>query len=288
MTTANVTLVGRLLNSSDSLDFADACHLSLRRRRPDPQRAQRGAGPAARTQVGPQVRSRRRDRRPPAGDGGGRPVGADVVEPAALERRRRARSGAEGATGDVRRRPAVRRGGAGPPGLGRRPEPGPPAGRPGRDGSRRRGLPRDDDHRLRRHRPRRAERRGRRRVARPRDRLRGRDPQPSGQGRGRARPAAACRRHLRPGCRHPRPDRERRHQAAAPAGRRGPSRAVRRRGRRRPHPRYDDRLAAYNERYGLPDGGWTGRVLKRLAGPESMAGRHRLREVLDGLGLPSR
>ena len=53
-------------------------------------------------------------------------------------------------------------------------------------------------------------------------------------------------------------------------------------------PGYDDRLAAYNQRYGLPGGGWSGRVLKRLAGPESMAGRHRLREVLDGLGLPSR
>jgi nitroreductase len=52
-------------------------------------------------------------------------------------------------------------------------------------------------------------------------------------------------------------------------------------------PGYDACLAAYNERYGLP-GDWSGRVLKRLAGPESMAGRHRLREVLDGLGLPSR
>jgi nitroreductase len=53
-------------------------------------------------------------------------------------------------------------------------------------------------------------------------------------------------------------------------------------------PGYDARLAAYNQRHGLPDGGWTGRVLTRLAGPESMAGRHRLREVLDDLGLPSR
>ena len=53
-------------------------------------------------------------------------------------------------------------------------------------------------------------------------------------------------------------------------------------------PADDDRLSAYNQRHGLPDGGWSGRVLKRLAGPESMAGRHRLREVLDGLGLPSR
>jgi nitroreductase len=51
---------------------------------------------------------------------------------------------------------------------------------------------------------------------------------------------------------------------------------------------YDDRLAAYNQRYGLPDGGWTGRVLERLAGPDSMAGRHVLRQKLDGLGLPSR
>ncbi len=51
---------------------------------------------------------------------------------------------------------------------------------------------------------------------------------------------------------------------------------------------YDDRLAAYNEEYGLPAGGWTGRVLARLAGPESMAGRHVLREHLDALGLPSR
>jgi len=53
-------------------------------------------------------------------------------------------------------------------------------------------------------------------------------------------------------------------------------------------PAYDDRLAAYNQRHGLPTGGWSARVLQRLAGPESMAGRHRLREVLDGLGLPSR
>jgi hypothetical protein len=51
---------------------------------------------------------------------------------------------------------------------------------------------------------------------------------------------------------------------------------------------YDGRLAAYNERHGLPAGGWSGRVLTRLAGPQSMAGRHRLREVLDDLGLPSR
>src|SRR6478735_767785 len=50
---------------------------------------------------------------------------------------------------------------------------------------------------------------------------------------------------------------------------------------------YDERLADYNERYGLV-GGWTDRVLTRLAGPESMAGRHRLREALEQLGLPVR
>ncbi|WP_232234732.1 NADPH-dependent oxidoreductase [Actinoplanes sp. N902-109] len=50
---------------------------------------------------------------------------------------------------------------------------------------------------------------------------------------------------------------------------------------------YDQRLSAYNGRFGLP-GDWSGRVLARLRGPEAMAGRHRLREILDKLGLPSR
>jgi hypothetical protein len=50
---------------------------------------------------------------------------------------------------------------------------------------------------------------------------------------------------------------------------------------------YDERLAAYNSRHGL-DGTWTDRVLARLAGPESMAGRHRLRDALVELGLPVR
>lgn len=52
-------------------------------------------------------------------------------------------------------------------------------------------------------------------------------------------------------------------------------------------PAYDHRLAAYNARFGL-SGDWTTRVLARLRGPESMAGRHRLREALERLGLPSR
>ncbi|GAA2704493.1 NADPH-dependent oxidoreductase [Actinoplanes palleronii] len=52
-------------------------------------------------------------------------------------------------------------------------------------------------------------------------------------------------------------------------------------------PAYDERLAGYHARYGLT-GGWSDRVLARLRGPESLAGRHRLREILDRLGLPSR
>ncbi|HEY0001596.1 MAG TPA: NADPH-dependent oxidoreductase [Actinoplanes sp.] len=50
---------------------------------------------------------------------------------------------------------------------------------------------------------------------------------------------------------------------------------------------YDETLSAYNSRFGLA-GNWTDRVLARLRGPESMAGRHRLRETLERLGLPSR
>jgi nitroreductase len=50
---------------------------------------------------------------------------------------------------------------------------------------------------------------------------------------------------------------------------------------------YDERLATYNTRFGLR-GNWSDRVIERLKGPESMAGRHRLRETLERLGLPSR
>lgn len=52
-------------------------------------------------------------------------------------------------------------------------------------------------------------------------------------------------------------------------------------------PGYDERLAVYNRRYGL-SGSWSERVLSRLAGPHSLSGRHRLREQLERLGLPSR
>jgi len=49
---------------------------------------------------------------------------------------------------------------------------------------------------------------------------------------------------------------------------------------------YDEVLAAYNRRFGLA-GSWTDRVLARLSGPGSMAGRHTLRAALERLGLPS-
>lgn len=52
-------------------------------------------------------------------------------------------------------------------------------------------------------------------------------------------------------------------------------------------PGYDERLAAYNRAHGLT-GAWTERVLARLAGPEALVGRDRLRGVLERLGLPSR
>jgi len=50
---------------------------------------------------------------------------------------------------------------------------------------------------------------------------------------------------------------------------------------------FDRRLEAYNRSVGL-SGTWTDRVLARLAGPDSMAGRAALREWLQKLGLPSR
>jgi nitroreductase len=50
---------------------------------------------------------------------------------------------------------------------------------------------------------------------------------------------------------------------------------------------YDERLNGYYARYDLA-GDWSERVLKRLAGPHSLSGRHRLREALERLGLPSR
>jgi nitroreductase len=51
-------------------------------------------------------------------------------------------------------------------------------------------------------------------------------------------------------------------------------------------PMYDERLSGYNARYGMP-GNWSERVVKRLASAESLNGRHRMRETLKKLGLPS-
>ncbi len=52
-------------------------------------------------------------------------------------------------------------------------------------------------------------------------------------------------------------------------------------------PAYDVRLGDYNARHGM-DGNWSDRILRRLAGPQSMSGRHVLRDTLHRLGLPSR
>jgi nitroreductase len=52
-------------------------------------------------------------------------------------------------------------------------------------------------------------------------------------------------------------------------------------------PAYDERLAAYNHAHGLT-GAWTERVLARLAGAAALAGRDKLRTVLERRGLPSR
>ncbi len=52
-------------------------------------------------------------------------------------------------------------------------------------------------------------------------------------------------------------------------------------------PAYDERLSGYNARHGLP-GTWSERVLVRLAGPQSLSGRDRIRDALEQLGLPSR
>jgi nitroreductase len=51
-------------------------------------------------------------------------------------------------------------------------------------------------------------------------------------------------------------------------------------------PAYDGRLSAYNGRHGR-SGAWVDRVLARLAGPQSMGGRHTLRAALTRRGLPS-
>ena len=74
---------------------------------------------------------------------------------------------------------------------------------------------------------------------------------------------------------------ERRCEAAAPAGRGAAPRAVRHRGRRG-HRRV--RRAAVRTTTFWLIWRWSDRVLTRLAGPQSMAGRHALREALERLG----
>ncbi|MCK9511840.1 MAG: NADPH-dependent oxidoreductase [Pigmentiphaga sp.] len=47
---------------------------------------------------------------------------------------------------------------------------------------------------------------------------------------------------------------------------------------------YESRIAAFYDEQAMTHG-WGGRVLKRLAGPQSLTGRHRLREAWDALGF---
>jgi nitroreductase len=51
---------------------------------------------------------------------------------------------------------------------------------------------------------------------------------------------------------------------------------------------YNPRLRAFQVRQGLPEQDWTTLAINRTAGPQSMAGRHVLRDVLQGLGFPLR
>ena len=51
---------------------------------------------------------------------------------------------------------------------------------------------------------------------------------------------------------------------------------------------YTPRLRAFQNRQGLPEQDWTTLAINRTAGPQSMAGRHVLRDVLQGLGFPLR
>lgn len=51
---------------------------------------------------------------------------------------------------------------------------------------------------------------------------------------------------------------------------------------------YNPRIRAFQQRRGLPAQDWTVQAVNRTAGPQSMAGRHVLRDVLQGLGFPLR
>ncbi|WP_338662263.1 NADPH-dependent oxidoreductase [Pararoseomonas sp. SCSIO 73927] len=49
---------------------------------------------------------------------------------------------------------------------------------------------------------------------------------------------------------------------------------------------YDRVLAGFSEANGMGRADWTGRMLKRVAGPESLSGRHTMAETLRAMGFP--
>jgi len=49
---------------------------------------------------------------------------------------------------------------------------------------------------------------------------------------------------------------------------------------------YNDRLRVFQREQAMPEIDWTAQALRRTAGPDSMAGRDRLREILDARGFP--
>jgi nitroreductase len=53
-------------------------------------------------------------------------------------------------------------------------------------------------------------------------------------------------------------------------------------------PDYDAALRAFQREQGLPERDWSDQALERTRGPESMAGRHVLRDVLHGMGFALR
>jgi hypothetical protein len=48
---------------------------------------------------------------------------------------------------------------------------------------------------------------------------------------------------------------------------------------------YDGRMSAFQAEQGMPDEQWTQRAINRVKGPDSLSGRHRMREALANLGF---
>jgi hypothetical protein len=48
---------------------------------------------------------------------------------------------------------------------------------------------------------------------------------------------------------------------------------------------YDGRMSAFQTEQRMPDERWTQRVINRVKTPESLSGRHRMREALGNLGF---